>query len=153
MTQWPGNPRRQRTTFGDLSRSKLMARIRSRGNKTTEKLFSSLLRKNRIAGWRRNSDVTGHPDFIWPTKRVSVFIDGCFWHGHTCGKNIKPKTNAALWQIKIAGNKARDAKTNRKLRRNGWSVIRIWECRLANNPANAIGRIRHALRVKRKRNY
>ena len=23
----------------------------------------------------------GRPDFVFPVRRVAVFVDGCFWHG------------------------------------------------------------------------
>ena len=49
----------------------------------------------------------------------------------------QPKTNAAFWRKKIAANKARDRKVNRRLRRAGWQVLRVWEHELArkNEPA------------------
>lgn len=59
-------------------RSRNMAAIRSNGNQTTEIAFSKLLRKNKIAGWRRHSrHLFGAPDFIFPKSRVAIFIDGC----------------------------------------------------------------------------
>jgi DNA mismatch endonuclease (patch repair protein) len=69
------------------------------------------------------------PDFVFPKERLPVFVDGCFWHGRPkC--YIKPKQNAKFWRDKTGGNKKRDQRVTRQIRRDGWSVCRIWECRL-----------------------
>jgi DNA mismatch endonuclease (patch repair protein) len=122
-----------------------MSRIRSKRNATTELKLLSLLRAARVSGWRRNSRLPGKPDFIFPKDKLAVFVDGCFWHGHGCGRNLKPKRNAALWLKKISTNRLRDARTTRKLQRVGWHVIRIWECSLARRPEFCVGRIQRAL--------
>ncbi|HUS58093.1 MAG TPA: very short patch repair endonuclease [Planctomycetota bacterium] len=145
MSRWPGNAERERTTFGGLSRGQLMSRVRSFGNRTTERRLVGLLRKAHLSGWRRRYTLLGHPDFVWPKAKVAVFVDGCFWHGHDCGKNISPKTNAAAWQEKIHQNKERDRLVNRSLRQQGWQIVRLWECQLAKNPDTCIARIRKAL--------
>src|SRR5438128_1224525 len=119
------------TGFGGLSRSELMSRVKSKSNKTTEIRMVALLRQHGIKGWRRHAKLPGRPDFVWPRLHVAVFIDGCFWHGHECGRNLTSKTNSQFWAEKIATNRRRDAKVRRNLRRCGWSVIRVWECKLA----------------------
>jgi len=129
MAKWPGDAKTQQTTFGRLTRSELMARVRSRGNKTTENRVASFLRKEGIIGWRRHLPLPGNPDFAWHAAKVALFLDGCFWHGHTC-RNVSPKTNTALWRNKIAKNKLRDRQITKRLRTNGWKVIRIWECQI-----------------------
>jgi DNA mismatch endonuclease (patch repair protein) len=145
MSKWPGNAKKERTTFGGLTRGQLMSRVRSRGNETTEMRLASLLRKAGLHGWRRNQRVLGNPDFVWPLKKLAVFVDGCFWHGHRCGKNITPKTNAKEWRQKITGNIARDRRITRLLRRRAWHVVRIWECQLTKNPNACINKIRRSL--------
>lgn len=145
MGTWPGDSSRERTTFGGLNRGTLMARVRSIGNKTTEERLASLLRQNKLSGWRRHLRLAGKPDFIWPSERVAVFVDGCFWHGHDCGRNLTPKTNTNVWREKIRRNKARDGQASRLLRREGWVVIRIWECELAKNPMRVLVRIVKAI--------
>lgn len=146
MARWPGDARKQRTTFGGLSRSELMSRVRSRGNETTEVRLAKLLRKAGLKGWQRGYPLIGSPDFVWRDARVAVFVDGCFWHGHGCKRrNVQPKTNAKAWKEKIEGNKKRDRRVNRELRRQGWSVVRIWECRLAEDPDACVRRIRRTL--------
>src|SRR5260370_11898404 len=100
MSPWPGRSKQEKTTFGGLSRSALMSRVRSKRNATTELKLLSLLRLARLSGWRREFPLRGSPDFVFPKVRLAVFVDGCFWHGHTCGRNLPPKRQASLWQGK-----------------------------------------------------
>ena len=149
MSRWPGNPQRELTTFGGLSRGQLMARVRSTGNQTTEQRLAMLLRRMHVTGWRRHQPIAGRPDFTWLEVKVAVFLDGCFWHGHNCGRNVTPKTNATAWREKIRRNKQRDQSVNRSLRRRGWSVLRIWECNLAKDNVACMKRIQRALEGRR----
>ena len=145
MSRWPGDARKEKTTFGGLSRGQLMSRVRSTGNQTTEGRLAGLLRKASLSGWRRHQPLPGRPDFAWPKFKVAVFVDGCFWHGHDCGRNVNPKTNVKAWQDKISRNKARDRQVTRILRQNGWKVVRIWECQLRMNSTRCVSRIRKSL--------
>ena len=145
MRGWGGDARRERTTFGGLTRAQLMSRIRGDGNKTTEQRLIALLRNAGLAGWRRRSTLRGKPDFSWPTARVAVFVDGCFWHRHDCGRNLTPRTNAKAWREKINANQARDRRVNRALRRDGWSVLRVWECALGRTPERCVAKIRRRI--------
>jgi DNA mismatch endonuclease (patch repair protein) len=130
-----------------------MSRIRSKRNATTELKLVSLLRAARVRGWRRNFPLLGKPDFVFPKSKLAVFVDGCFWHGHGCGRNLKPRRNATLWREKLTANHQRDARVTRLLRDAGWRVIRIWECALANRASHCLARIQRALnRPRRTRN-
>jgi len=65
-------------------------------------------------------------DVAFLRAKVAVFVDGCFWHG--CPQHgTWPKANQEWWRAKIEGNRQRDAEAVRALRRNGWSVLRLWE--------------------------
>jgi len=114
-------------THTKKQRSENMAKIRSTGNKSTELALISLLRRNKITGWRRHSKkVAGRPDFIFPKKKIAVFVDGCFCHG--CLKcDLKSKSNNKYWSLKISRNKERDGLVKKQLKKAGWIVIRIWE--------------------------
>jgi DNA mismatch endonuclease (patch repair protein) len=118
------------TTFGGLSRSDLMSRVRSRGNATTELRMIHLLREHGFCGWRRHLPLPGRPDFSWPKQQLALFVHGCFWHGHGCGRNLRPRSNAARWRSKIVRTRRRDLRSARVLRQTGWSVITVWECQL-----------------------
>ena len=131
--------------FAGLTRSELMARIRSRGNKDTEVALAKLFRRHGITGWRRNQKIFGKPDFIFRQARLALFVDGCFWHG--CPKHgTQPKGNRTFWKNKFARNKARDVLVTRTLRRTGWRVLRLWEHELAKkNEARLLRRIQRTL--------
>lgn len=108
-------------------RSALMAKVRSRGNRSTEVRFRLALVRAGIAGWRLHPNfVPGQPDFWFPKKRVALFVDGCFWHG--CKRCFRlPRGNRRYWRSKILSNIHRAKLVNRKLRSLGIMVLRIWE--------------------------
>lgn len=111
------------------TRSRYMAAVKSFGNLSTEAKMAILLRSTGLKGWRRHYPLPGKPDFCWKRQKVVLFVDGCFWHG--CPRCYKtPKSNIEFWRNKVETNRARDKKINSILRRNGWVVIRVWECQL-----------------------
>ena len=117
-------------------RSALMAKVKGRGNATTEGVMAKLLRAEGWVGWRRQQVVRGRdavgepfrvrPDFVFRSRRLVVFVDGCFWHGCPL-HGTKPKGNAAFWRAKFRRNRERDRRDTRNLRRAGWRVVRLWE--------------------------
>ena len=124
------------------TRSRYMAAVRSRDNLSTEKRMVLILREHKLKGWRRHYSITGTPDFCWPKPRVVLFVDGCFWHG--CPRCYKtPKSNVKFWKKKVVANFKRDRRVTAILRREGWVVVRIWECRLFEK--RTIARIRKAV--------
>ena len=120
--------------FTKEKRSEIMSLIRGKGNLSTELKLIGLMRERKISGWRRGSNLPGHPDFVFPRARLAVFVDGCFWHG--CPKHCRlPKTNKKFWHTKIDRNKRRDRAVTRKLKSLDWRVMRIWAHALDNKSA------------------
>jgi DNA mismatch endonuclease (patch repair protein) len=80
------------------------------------------------SGYRRRTGVQiiGNPDIVFPAKRLLIFVDGCFWHGCRRCHDFANDCND-FWQQKIEINVSRDRRVTRKLRRAGWTVIRIRE--------------------------
>jgi DNA mismatch endonuclease (patch repair protein) len=112
--------------FSKAERSRIMSRVKSSGNKSTEAAFITLMTERGITGWRRHLPIFGKPDFVFRKTRIAVFIDGCFWHG--CPKHCRmPATNRDYWERKIGRNLERDKKVKRELRKAGWTVVRVWE--------------------------
>jgi DNA mismatch endonuclease, patch repair protein len=107
-------------------RSKIMATVRSKGNRTTEVALGRLLWAAGLRGYRKQWPVDGKPDFAWPGRKIAVFVDGCFWHGCRC--KYLPRSNQEFWHNKIETNKCRDRRVSDRLRQGGWKVIRIKEC-------------------------
>ena len=126
--------------FTTEKRSWVMSRIRSRDTKI-EKKVASLLRKNRIH-YRRFPKIFGSPDFV-VEKKVLVFCDGDFWHGYRYDRKKKPPKK--FWRDKIERNMERDRKVSRKLRADGWHVVRLWEHDIETSPEKCIGKIRRCL--------
>jgi len=116
-------------TFSKTQRSEIMRAVKSKGNKSTEIKLIEIFKFHHITGWRRNYKLIGHPDFVFLKKRVALFADGCFWHGHSC-RNVKPSDNAEYWKKKIKRNKKRDKAITNELTQKDWKVVRIWECEI-----------------------
>jgi DNA mismatch endonuclease (patch repair protein) len=95
----------------------------------------------KINGNRRRTDV------VFPTERVAVYIDGCFWHGCPQHGTI-PKQNRQWWIDKLDANRARDAATTEALTAEGWRVLRFWE---HDEPVAAAGTVREVVRSLRRR--
>jgi DNA mismatch endonuclease (patch repair protein) len=135
--------------FSKTKRSQVMAAIRSTGNKDTELRLVKLFKLHAIVGWRRNQRIFGKPDFVFPTEKIAVFVDGCFWHG--CLKHGRqPGSNQDYWFKKLHRNRQRDANVKRTLTADGWTVIRIWEHDLQ-KPAKCVFRITQAINRGRNR--
>ena len=76
-------------------------------------------------------DLPGKPDIVMPGRRLTLFVHGCFWHGHDCARGARvPKTNREYWVGKVAGNRARDERSRAELAALGWRVETVWECEL-----------------------
>lgn len=115
--------------FDKEKRSAVMRAVKSSKNKSTELKLIEYFKSQKLTGWRRNYPIFGFPDFVFPKKRVVIYTDGCFWHGHDC-RNTKPKDNADYWDKKRERNRQRDLHVTEQLTAKGWTVIRIWECEL-----------------------
>ena len=114
-------------TLSPEQRSDRMSRIR--GKNTVPEL--AVRRVAHALGFRfrlHRKDLPGKPDLVFPRLKKVVFVHGCFWHGHDCGKGRLPKSNVEFWKAKIGGNRARDAKAVAALEAGGWTVMVLWQC-------------------------
>jgi DNA mismatch endonuclease (patch repair protein) len=112
-----------------VKRSALMSRIR--GKDTAPEM--SVRRHLHASGLRYRlhaKALPGSPDLVFPSRRVCVFVHGCFWHAcpHCNDGMHHVKTNRRYWRSKLVANSARDARTKKSLSDAGWRVIVIWEC-------------------------
>lgn len=79
-------------------------------------------------------------DIVFTSPRVVVFVDGCFWHG--CPEHATwPKQHAEFWRMKIVTNQERDRDTDRRLRADGWKVVRVWAHEAPRDAASRIAEI------------
>ena len=110
-------------------RSKNMSHIRSTNSKPEEIVRKYLFSK----GFRYRKNVRtlpGCPDIVLPKYNTVIFVNGCFWHKHDCGRFVWPASNIEYWIPKINRNIERDAENYKKLTGMGWRVLIIWECEL-----------------------
>ena len=110
-------------------RSMNMSHIRSTNTKPEEKVRKYLFSKG--LRYRKNvHTLPGKPDIVLKKYKTVVFVNGCFWHRHDCGRFVMPASNTEYWEKKINGNVERDKKNTTLLEEQGWRVIVIWECEL-----------------------
>lgn len=105
-----------------------MSRIRATNTKPELRIGEALRRH----GYRfvlHDTRLPGKPDIVFPRHHVAVQVRGCFWHGHTCIDGHQPKSRVGYWGPKLAATKERDARNDRRIRRLGWKLAVVWECR------------------------
>ena len=114
--------------FDRQKRSEVMSRVRGKDTKPELRVRSYL----HAAGLRyvlHDKRLPGKPDLSFPSRRVAVFVHGCFWHGHEgCKRATLPTTRSEFWQAKIGGNKERDRRNREALEALGWQVRVLWQC-------------------------
>jgi DNA mismatch endonuclease (patch repair protein) len=109
--------------FPKETRSKIMSKIHSK-HTTPEIVVRRLLSKIGV----KYKLHYGNPtiDIAIPSKKIALFVDGCFWHN--CPRHgHKPKSNRAFWNRKLKRNATRDKRVNKEVRAKGWKVVHIWE--------------------------
>jgi len=106
-------------------RKKNMSNIKSQ-NTLPERIVEKYLKGKKIYFSRKYNNIIGKPDFIFRRKKVILFVDSDFWHGHP-KRCIMPKSNQEYWNKKILRNRERDKMVNKALKKEGWKVIRVWE--------------------------
>ncbi len=120
--------------FTPEQRSAVMRAVPARNTSPelkVRKLLTSLGARYRL----HRADLPGSPDIVFPSRRLALFVHGCFWHGHDCTRGARvPKSNTAYWVAKLARNRARDAVAVEALTARGWCAETVWECELKEAP-------------------
>lgn len=124
--------KRRKLKIPALTRSEMMARIRSKNTRpeiAVRRLLYALGYRFRI----NRKDLPGKPDVVIPRLKLAIFVHGCFWHQHQhCRLASMPKTRREYWLPKLANNVVRDSERSEQLREMGWTVAVIWECTTRN---------------------
>ncbi len=119
-----------------------MSRVKTRDTAPELALRRTMWRVG-LRGWRLHpKQVPGRPDIAWIGRRVAVFVDGAFWHGHP---DHYWGQSGPFWDAKIARNRERDEQINAQLSTSGWIVVRIWDFEVLREPAECVAKIRAAL--------
>ena len=126
-------------------RSYTMSRVRS-VDTSLERTVRSELHRRGLRFRKHVRALPGTPDVVFPRQRVAVFVDGDFWHGYRLPaweQGLKP-----YWRDKIRRNRRRDRRNFARLRKLGWTVIRIWEHDVQRDLAEVTDRIEQAVRPR-----
>ncbi|OBQ62405.1 very short patch repair endonuclease [Mesorhizobium loti] len=117
-----------------------MALIKARDTKPELKVRRAMY----AAGLRYRlhaKDLPGRPDLVFRSRRIAVFVHGCFWHQHpdpACKLARMPKSKLEFWRPKLEGNRQRDLRTRSELEQRGWSVFEVWECQTSRDELDAL---------------
>jgi len=126
-------------------RSEVMSKILSSNTKPEQRVRKMLT----SMGYRYRLNVKGlpgKPDIVMRKHDAVIFVHGCFWHLHSgCRDGTLPKTRESYWHPKLLKNKARDARNMRKLKKDGWKVLRLWECEIEKKPEKVIDKLKKLL--------
>lgn len=133
---------KRRDFLSPEERSRRMSLIKGKDT-MPEKVMARLLRQAGVAFRRHGKKLPGTPDFVLAKARVAIFVDGTFWHGRAF-KRWERKLSPH-WRTRIVTNIKRDQRNFARLRRSGWSVVRIWDVDLAKRPRWCLLRVHRAL--------
>ncbi len=113
------------------TRSRIMKAVGTKNTKP-EMIIRKFLFANGFRYRLHSKKLPGTPDIVLPKYKTAIFVNGCFWHGHTdCNKATIPKSNIDFWIDKIEKNKNNDSVNIAKLNESDWNAITIWQCELS----------------------
>jgi DNA mismatch endonuclease (patch repair protein) len=124
-------------------RSRIMSAVKRRDTNPEVELRKALYAEG-VRGWRCDyKRAPGRPDIAWPARRIAVFVDGAFWHGHP--SRHKPGRSGEYWDKKIQANVARDRRVDSELEEEGWRVLRIWDFEIKKDLDGVVTRVAETL--------
>lgn len=115
-------------------RSLLMQKVKTK-NTGPEKAIRSMLHRLGYRFRLHRKDLPGTPDIVFPSRRIALFVHGCFWHAHGCVKGQPPKSRHEYWSPKLEANRERDRRNVDALIQSGWHVVVVWQCELVDREA------------------
>lgn len=117
------------------TRSRMMRGIKGK-NTRPEMIVRKYLHAAGLRFRVHDDSLPGRPDLSFPSRRLAVFVHGCFWHRHdACRMATNPRTRPGFWASKFESNVARDQRTLFDLKSQGWKCLTIWECEVGNEVA------------------
>ena len=122
--------------------SRVMSSNKAKNTKPELRLRKALYADG-VRGYRLNwKKVPGRPDIAFPGRKISIFINGCYWHRYPHCELPLPKTNTEFWKEKFDKNIKRDKKKEKELLDLGWTVLVFWECKIKTNIKDCINKIK-----------
>lgn len=122
--------------------SQIMSRVGAKNTKP-ELIFRKELRVQGVKNYRLHpKTLPGRPDVYFPSQKLAIFINGCFWHRcHYCMPSM-PKTHKAFWSKKFAANVARDKAKRTLLKKMGVRSVVFWECQIKKNVQKLVSKLK-----------
>lgn len=119
-------------------------------NTIPELLLRKALWQINLRGYRIHSKlIEGRPDIVYPKLKIAIFVNGCFWHRCPNCKLPLPKHNREFWKEKFNKNILRDKKVYKQLKKEGWSVLIIWECQIKSDLTKVLSGIKNAINISK----
>lgn len=120
------------------ARSRMMAMVRGKDTKP-EMAVRRHLHARGLRYRLHRKDLPGRPDLVFPSRRVAVFVHGCFWHQHPgCRRAKLPEARADFWRQKMRANVERDVAALLALEAAGWTALVVWECEIQSETLDAL---------------
>lgn len=120
-----------------------MSRIRGRDTKpelTLRRTLHAMGLRFRVHG-----KLPGRPDIVFSRAKLTVFVDGAFWHGRDLsilGSQLHVRKK--FWLAKINANVERDRRNDAELRKLGYRVMRFWDDEVLASPERCAQKIQIA---------
>ena len=122
--------------------SLIMSHVRGK-NTNPEVAFRKELRAQKVVDCKLHPKaLPGRPDIYFPSEKLAVFINGCFWHRCPYCKPRIPKTHKAFWSKKFAANVARDKRKRAELKKLGIKSVVFWECQIKKNVQKLVAKLK-----------
>ncbi len=122
------------------TRSRMMSGVKGK-NTRLELLVRGGLHKLGYRFRLHDKTLPGKPDLVLPRYRAVVFVNGCFWHHHSCKLFKWPSTRQEFWRQKIEDNEKRDSRNLHLLKIDGWRVLIVWECAIRGRSAEVVNEV------------
>jgi len=131
--------------FSQNKRSEIMSKIKGK-NTSIELIIRKLLWKRGLRYRIHDNTLPGVPDISNKSKKVVVFLDGCFWHSCPNHGTI-PSTNTEFWKKKISSNVKKRQKVKVELKEMGYEVLEFFQCEIKTNAQKVIEDIESAFKM------
>ena len=134
----------------DPFRSYILSFVKSK-NTTPEITLRKALFARGYRYYIHDKSLPGTPDIVFPRKRIVIFVNGCFWHRHDCGRANMPKVRVSYWERKFENTLRRDARNHEQLKSLGWTVLIVWECEILEDLESSLQVIIRQIERQRKK--
>lgn len=129
-----------------IPKSESVSKVMS-ANKNKNTLPEMILRKGLweigLRGYRlHHKNLPGKPDISYISKKIALFINGCFWHRCPHCNYPLPKNNKLFWKNKFERNIQRDKIKISHLEKMGWKTLVLWECEIKSDLDKSLNRIK-----------